>query len=387
MKKYILVGIISAIALVVAPMTVHAEPVPETIVRVAIVEDRISVDLSLKGKYTISAIDTGKILKEGPYLNGKVTASKEGIVIGGKATGSAGIRIKVLRDSNIYVDSRRFRGNIDIIRKDNGKLLIINNIDIDSYLYGVLYHEVSHRWPAECLKAQAITARTFALHQARQNKLQPYDLRCDIYSQVYGGRTGEKWSTTHAVDSTRGKVLTFNGDIFPTYYHATCAGHTEDASNLWNIDIAPLKGVPCNFCGHSKHYRWVKEIPLVNLESKLRESGNKIGHIVSIKALSVNKSGRNENIEIKDDAGVAVVLSAKDFRQIFGPNDIRSTKFDIEIKRNSLVLNGMGWGHGVGMCQWGAYGMSLRGKKYDQILKYYYPGSEITAIDKLPSKP
>ena len=77
-------------------------------------------------------------------------------------------------------------------------------------------------------------------------------------------------------------------------------------------------------------------------------------------------------------------LSCQVYEQVFGPNEIRSTKFDVRIKGGNLVLNGMGWGHGVGMCQWGAYGMSLRGKKCDEILKYYYPGTEITTIDKLP---
>ncbi|MCX5680041.1 MAG: SpoIID/LytB domain-containing protein [Candidatus Omnitrophica bacterium] len=387
MKRYFTVTLISAIMLIILPLANYVSAASGVTVRVAIIEDRTSVDLSLKGKYAIYALGTGKVLKEGPYLNGKVTVASDGLLVGGKAIGGTGINIKVVKDSNIYIDTRRFRGSVDIVRKDNGKLLVINNIDMDDYLYGVLYHEVSHRWPAECLKAQAIAARTFALEQARGNKGQPYDLRCDIYSQVYGGRDGEKWSTTHAVDSTRGKVLTFNGDIFPTYYHATCAGYTEDASNLWNADIAPLKGVPCNFCGNSKHYRWAKELPLANVESKLKDSGYKIGHIKSVNILSKNRSGRNENIEIKDDTGTSVVLTGKDFRQIFGPNEIRSTKFDAEIKRGNLMLNGMGWGHGVGMCQWGAYGMALRGKKCDDILKYYYPGTEIMAIDKLPSKP
>lgn len=382
MKRSIPAAIISIISFMALPLIAHAALVPNMIVRVAIIEDRASVDLSLKGKYTISEIDTGKALKEGPYLNGKVTASTDGIVIGGRTIGSAGINIKVFRDSNIYIDTRRFRGSVDIIRKDNGKLLVINYLDIDSYLYGVLYHEVSHRWPMECLKAQAITARTFALEQARKSKAQPYDLRCDIYSQVYGGRSGEKWSTTRAVDSTRGKVLTFNGDIFPAYYHATCAGHTEDAANLWNIDIAPLKGVPCNFCGHSKHYRWVKELPLSQVKAKLLGAGYKTGNISSVNILSRNRSGRNDKIEITDDAAGSMILTGKDFRQVFGPNEIRSTKFDASIRGANLALNGMGWGHGVGMCQWGAFGMSQRGKKCDEILKYYYPGAEITTIDK-----
>lgn len=380
--------LIALLLLIFMPCIICGPAFSETgkshVLRVAIIDDRSSIDLSLRSKYKISAVNSGKIVMEGPYLSKTVTVSNNGIKIGNTVTGVSGIRIKVTKDGNIYIDSRRFRGDIDIVRKDNGKLLIVNNIGLEEYLYGVLYHEVSHRWPMECLKAQAIVSRTFALYQARQNRLQPYDLRCDIYSQVYGGKTSEKWSTTKAVDSTRGKVLAYKGDIFPAYFHATCGGYTEDAANLWNIDLAPLKGGVCEFCGHSKHYRWTNKIPLTKVESKLRDAGYKIGRITSVEVLSKNRSGRADKIEAKDDTGTVVVLTAKDFRQMFGPNDVRSTKFDISVQAGNLVLNGFGWGHGVGMCQWGAFGMSENGKKAEDILKFYYPGAEITTIDKLP---
>ena len=353
------------------------------IMRVAIIDDKEKISLSLKGRYKIYAIDTDRVIMEGPYLDARLLPTKEGIKVGDKDIKLYGIKIKVLHDANIYIDGRRFRGEVGIIRKEDGRIMVINRIDLEEYLYGVLYHEVSHRWPMEALKAQAIAARTFALNQAAQNKLQPYDLRCDIYSQVYGGRSSEKWSTTRAVDLTRDKVLTYNGKIFSAYYHATCAGRTEDAVNLWNVDLAPLKGVQCDFCKESPHYKWRKEIPLERLEEKLRTSGYKTGKVISVNILSKNRSGRAEKIEIKDDAGVSVILTAKDFRQMMGPNEVRSTRFDASIRWGRIILDGFGWGHGVGMCQWGAFGMSRRGKTAEEILKYYYPGAEITIIDKL----
>lgn len=353
------------------------------IIRVAIVDDKDSIYISLKGKYKIYALGSERVVMEGPFLNANVSVSKEGMEIGKKEVKLNGVRVKVAKDSNIYVDSRRFRGDIDIVKKENAKFMVINYIALDDYLYGVLYHEVSHRWPMEALKAQAIAARTFALHQARQSKLQPYDLRSDIYSQVYGGRSSERWATTKAVRLTRDKVLTYNGALLPAYYHATCGGYTEDASNLWSVDLVPLKGVKCDFCKYSPHYKWTKEIGLGNLEDKLKSNGYKIGKISSVTVLSKNLSGRVDKIEIKDDAGVSIVLTGKDFRQIIGPNELRSTKFDPSIRWGNLIVNGLGWGHGVGMCQWGAYGMSKRGKKCEEILKYYYPGAEITTIDKL----
>jgi stage II sporulation protein D len=238
----------------------------------------------------------------------------------------------------------------------------------------------------EVLKSQAIAARTFALYQNIQNKTQAYDVRSDIYSQVYGGRASERWATTKAVNLTKDKVLTFGDKIFPAYYHATCAGYTEDASNLWNIDLPALKGVECKFCTPSPHYRWTKDIPLWEVRRKLEEGGYKIGDMESVNILSKNKSGRIDKLEIKDKSGISIILTGKDFRQIFGPNVIRSTKFDASIKWHQLVLKGSGWGHGVGMCQWGAYGMAKKGKKAEEILQHYYPGAEITTIDKVVDK-
>jgi stage II sporulation protein D len=256
-------------------------------------------------------------------------------------------------------------------------LNLINNVELENYLYGVLYHEVSHRWPIEVLKAQSIAARTFALHQREQSKLAPYDLRNDIYSQMYGGKTSEKWSTTRAVNLTKGKVLVYNGGLLPAYYHATCAGRTEDASNLWNIDLAPLKGVECKYCKDSPHYKWHKEISLWEIENRLKANDYNIGKIASLNILSRNKSGRVDKLEIKGESGASLILTGKDFRQMIGPNDVRSTNFTISLKWEHAIFDGYGWGHGVGLCQWGAYGLGRRGKKAEEILKFYYPGTEI----------
>jgi stage II sporulation protein D len=235
----------------------------------------------------------------------------------------------------------------------------------------------------EVLKAQAIAARTFALYQARQNKLQPYDLRSDIYSQVYSGSDFERRSTTMAVDATRGKVLTYKGDLLPAYFHATCSGATEDSSSLWKVDIPPLDGVACDFCKESPHQWWIKDIPLWDLEKKMRATGYNIGNIVSVKVLSKNRSERVEKLEIVAEDGGTVIMSGKDFRQMIGPNELRSTKFDVSVALGQLIIRGRGWGHGVGMCQWGAYGQAKQDKSVDEILKYYYPGAEITTIGKL----
>ena len=364
----------------------YAEKEINPVLRICIVDNKNSITLAIKGAYKVYSATSDKLLTGGYILHTNVTASEQGIMFGARDLKLNRIRLQVPEGSFIHIDGRAFRGQIDVIRKDNMKITVINRVSLEEYLYGVLRNEVSNRWPIEAIKAQALVARTFALYQARQNKLQDYDLTNDIYSQVYSGATSERWSTTRAVKLTAGQVLTYQGDIFPTYYHATCAGHTEDASNLWSVDLAPLKGVECQFCKDSPHYKWTKNIPLKDLEKKLNESGYKVGRIKSLSVLSKDKSLRAEKIEIKDEADVSCILTGKDFRQMMGPNDVRSLNFEPFVKNDELVLNGIGWGHGVGMCQWGANGMAQRGKKYDEILKFYYPGAEISTIDKIADK-
>lgn len=356
------------------------------IVRVAILDDRTSVRLYAKKDYRISTADSLRLLMEGHGLEVVVTSAKSGLKIGKRETNSFGFRVTTAGASGIYVDSRCFRGDIEIVQKESGKIRVINRVPLEEYLYGVLYHEVSHRWPQEVLKAQAIAARTFALYQMQQNKAQPYDLRSDIYSQVYGGSVSERWTTTKAVDATAGRILLFDGKILPAYYHATCAGRTEDSSNLWTTEMLPLKGVVCGFCVNSPHYKWKKLVPLPDLEKKLTGKGYAAGKINLVKILSKNISGRVDKLEIKGQSGVVFVLTGKEFRQLIGPNDIRSTRFDISIRRGQLEVSGFGWGHGVGMCQWGAFGMARNGAKAEDILKYYYPGAEISTIEEFKGK-
>jgi stage II sporulation protein D len=383
MKRIITLLSIFFITFLSAAQITAADNPDNPTIRVSIADNKDFIPISLKGRYKIYAPGSDKVISEGPFLNIRVYPIQGGLRLGEKAVAASEVKIKVARDANIYVDSRAFRGEIGIVRKASGKLMAINYTGLEEYLYGVLYHEISHRWPMDAIKVQAVAARTFALNQMKQNKLQPYDVTCDIYSQVYGGRQSEKWSTNRAVNITRRQVLTYKGEIFPAYYHAACAGHTEDASNLWKIDIEPLKGVQCDFCRASPHYRWTKTIPLATLEARLKETGYKTDGVISVSVLGKNASGRADKVEIKGGEGVSVVLTGKDFRQVVGPNSLRSTKFDVYIKGNNLVFEGYGWGHGVGMCQWGALGMAKKGKKYDEILKYYYPGSEITTIDKV----
>lgn len=385
-KSIVLILIISLSFLMIGADTQGAKKGINPVLRILVIDNKDNVLMAIKGSYRIYSTSSDKLLFGGYILHTIVRASDKGIMFGQRDLKFSKIRVEVPESAYIYIEGRAFRGSVDIIRKDNMKLMVINRVPLEEYLYGVLYNEVSHRWPIEAIEAQAIAARTFALYQARQNKLQDYDLTNDIYSQVYSGATSERWATTRAAKLTTGEVLTYKGDIFPTYYHATCGGHTEDASNLWNVDLGCLKGVECAYCKESPHYRWTKTMELNDLEKKLNDNGYKLGKIKKVEVVSKNSSGRIDKLEIKDDTDVSCIMTAKDFRQMLGPNEARSTNFEPSIAGDKLILKGIGWGHGVGMCQWGAKGQADKGKKCEEMLEFYYPGTEITPIGKISDK-
>lgn len=349
-------------------------------VRVAILRDVSRMRLKITGSFELSDAASGKIFYRGKNLNTTVLAYKDYISFGAVKSKARKIFIRTYDPDIIIINGRIFRGDLQLLRDGRASFEVINKIELEDYVKGILYHEVSHYWPQEALKSQAVISRTYAVYEAQRNKAKDYDLTSDIYSQVYGGKTSERYRTNAAVDETRGQIVVYRGRPIPTYYHATCAGMTEDASVLWNIDIPPLKGVECNFCKDSPHFNWHYVLPLEELESELKDSGHAFTGITDIKVVSRNISGRA--VQVKLSAGEkAVSISAKDLRNIIGPNRIKSTKFSVEIKGSDAVFEGSGWGHGVGLCQWGAYFMAKQGKNYGEILKYYYPGTEISVLN------
>jgi len=346
-------------------------------VRVAVLQNVASLRLKINGFYEVIDSVTNKSLYRGNRLNTTVAAYKYGILLGQIKANTDKLLIKSEGPEAVIINGRKFRGNVQFIKNNSEKFSVINHIELEDYIKGILYHEASHFWPMEALKAQAIVCRTYAVYQMQENKLKDYDVTSDIYSQVYGGRTSERYRTNKAVEETKGYLLAYQGKVFPAYYHATCAGYTEDASLLWNTDIAPLKGVACDFCKDSPHFSWHYVLGLEELKDKLAGTGYKIkGEIKDIVIMGKDKSSRVTNLKIITPEK-EVDISAKDFRNIIGPNIIKSTNFTLNVVNHDVVFEGFGWGHGVGLCQWGAYFMAKTGYNAEQILKYYYPGSEI----------
>lgn len=348
-------------------------------IRVAIIQNAESLNLKVNGFYEITDAARKKILSRGKDLKTTITVYKDGILMGGNNFKTDRVFISTDYAEVTVINGRTFRGNMQFIKNNSGKLSVINYIDLEDYIRGILYHEVSHYWPMEVLKAQAIVCRTYAVYQMQENKHKDYDVTSDIYSQVYGGKTSERYRTSNAVDATCGTILTYQGKVFPAYFHSTCGGHTEDASLLWKINIAPLKGVPCDYCKDSPHYNWYCVLKLEEIRDKLMKGGFNTGNIKDIAVMGKDESGRLTDLNIVSPKKITKI-SAKDFRNIIGPNIIRSTNFTVSLIKDDAVFVGRGWGHGVGLCQWGGYFMAKQGYTASQILKYYYPQADVETL-------
>ncbi len=377
MKKITIAALfVSCLAVLAIAGNAQRENALPKMVRVAIARDAREVFLAIEGSYAFRDGDTGKVLTRQPrQAKTRVRLLDKGIFVGLDVYPVKKLVIQASRDATILINNHSFRGDITLIRTDDNHLTAVNSINIEDYIKGVMYHEVSHHWPMEALKAQAVAARTYALYSMSNSASKPYDVTNDIYSQVYGGKESERYRTGLAVERTAGEILTFNGKILPAYFHATCGGMTEDAGELWGIDILPLKGVPCMFCQNSPHMHWKKNFRLKDIQDALNRKGLKISLIKDIGIVDRNRSGRINNIKIVDRDGGELIIKGKDFRELMGPNIIRSNNYDITMQGYYVDINGKGWGHGVGLCQWGAFGMAEQQFTYKQILSYYYPSS------------
>jgi len=342
------------------------------------VQDASSLRLKIKGSFEVVDSVSNKVLSRGKNLNTTVTAYNNGILLGNTKSKINKLFIKPYYPESVSINGRMFRGDIQLI-KNNMKLSVINHIDLEDYVKGISVRETSHYWPIDSLKAEVIVFRTFALYKMQENSQKDFDLTSDIYSQVYSGRAAERYRINKAVDETRGLILTYKGKVLPAFYHATCGGHTQDASLLWNIDTPPLKGVSCDFCQDSPHFKWHNVLSLEEARDALVKGGLRIESIKDIVILGKDKSGRITDLKITADKK-DMKISSKDFRDALGPNTIKSTNFQVKVVDHDVVFEGLGWGHGVGLCQWGAYFMAKQGYTYKQILEYYYPGVQISSL-------
>ncbi|HKI77582.1 MAG TPA: SpoIID/LytB domain-containing protein [Ignavibacteriaceae bacterium] len=317
------------------------------------------------------------------------------LVISGREFSGTSIRlISEDEDGIIKFNRKDFRGSIKIISNDN-LLTVVNSLSLEDYLKGVLPLEMpSGRGDEnfEALKAMAVCARTYSINKIGENK-PSFDVYLDTRDQVYGGMSSEKDITNKAIDETSGMILTFDGKPAITFYSASCGGHTEDVKNVFsyvNSDIPYLKGVKDGeepYCSITPRFEWEENYSYETIINRLRSAGLVTGSDISLENIEVVsrfESGRVNELKIElsvDDDDRSISIFSNQIRSVIRTaNDsgiLRSTMFDITQEGDSIKIWGRGYGHGVGLCQWGTIYLSHEGWNYKSILEHYFPGTDI----------
>lgn len=266
----------------------------------------------------------------------------------------------------ITVAGARVRGDVVVLAGKRG-LVVVNVLPLEDYLTGVLGSEMPRSFPEEALKAQAIAARTYALNKKLDQYGQPFFLGSSVISQVYKGLDAEDPRTREAVEATRGVVLTWQLQPIEAYFHASCGGRTESGSEALGRELPYLQAVDCP-CGKLPTSHWTLDLKPADLKPLGAKGG-------SIKVQGRSATGRAQRVEVGNRS-----ITAVSFRERIGYMKLKSLNFDIEKSRDGWKVEGHGFGHGAGLCQWGARVYAEKGWSFEKILSHYYPGTELQKL-------
>ncbi len=339
-------------------------------------------------------------------------------------------------ESLIGLDGSFYRGQIEISVGESG-VAIINTLPLEQYLYSVVGGEMPSNWHIEALKAQAVAARTYAVR-----RIDP-DARFDVCDttlcQVYPGFKSESASTRLAVDSTAGLIAVYDGRSIDALYSANMGGHSADSEDVWGNEVAYLRAVPSqtdaealNSSWGAESYVWEKVIGTQDLAASMRRFGYPVQGIEGIRVVEKTAAGRVLDLAILSTP-TAVRLHRDEIRSVLGisstvfvarvepgrtiilisppitlvrhhlergnvvgrarrsisfdeiPRGIRSVDGSVFVRAlqspSTVIINGRGLGHGLGMSQWGALGMAKQGDTFDKILRHYYSGIDLVPIE------
>ena len=270
---------------------------------------------------------------------------------------------------------------VGILSKDSKKVEI-KTIKIEEYLRGVLPKEMSPSFNEEALKAQAVAARTFALKNRKRHQSEGYDLCNTTHCQIYNGLSDAHERTDRAIDETFGEVLFYNDKLIESLFHTDSGGMTENVIDVWGTDLPYLRA---STEVKTKTMPWTMKFSLKDFAKKLANNNKNVGDIKSIKVTKLeigkastdrSKSGRIKELTVVGKTA-QVKLTGNEMRSIFA---LKSTLFDIAISGNEVIINGYGWGHGIGLSQYGAQAFAETGSTYDRILAHYYNGTTLRRL-------
>lgn len=417
-------------------------------IRVGLGSTLTQVQLSADGPYTLINMASGAPVLEGAAGQSvSIQLNQAGLAVAGAGTFTGPLRLQPAAGPEgqpgiARWDSKRYRGVLEVFGNAAGKLTLVNELDLEDYLLGVVPREMPPSFPAEALKTQAVAARTYALYQMQNSKFsgQGFDVVDTVESQVYGGVNSEDARSNEAVAATRNQVVTYNGQIINAMFFASGGGHTENNENVFTASVPYLKGVP-DYDQDSPKYNWTVTMPLTDIQTALASKGMDVGTLYAIEpAGPKGVSGRWTTLALVGSKG-RLEVKATQVRTALGLN---STLFDMvphkeglqtvqvplgadqpvtalgaggqvttlapgqsvvqganvaptslagapavavgkQMLPASLELVGHGWGHGVGLSQWGARGMANNGDTFDTILRHYYQGTSVGPRPDLPA--
>jgi len=303
----------------------------------------------------------------------QIVASSGNISLNGRAV-SGGSVILSCPDQSLTIGDRSFRGNIMIQSQSTG-FIVVNRLSLEDYLRGVVPKEMPASWNVEALKAQAVAARTFALYQIEKHQDEQWDVMATVMSQVYGGRSGETAKTDQAVRQTAGQILSFNQRPILAYFHSNSGGHTESTDAVWGTDLPYLEGVDDPYSKGNQADTWEASFTIGQINQMM--AGDGIAGITNVEPAGFSPSGRVSRIRFQTTNG-STEMPANTTRIRLGSTVMKSTWWQESRQGDRLVFRGKGYGHGVGMSQWGAKAMADQGFDYRKILAYYYPKCSVT---------
>jgi stage II sporulation protein D len=392
---------------------------PEPVVRVLLKEAPL-VEVGVAGSAPLQLRDDGgrSLLEIRPGQRMRLRPGKGGLqaeLVSGRGGAKvvplplrqAWIDPKPGSGSLLLLENRRFRGRLKL-RPAGRSLQAINVVGLETYLSSVVGSEMPASWPQEALRAQAVAARTYALRQRKPDA--PFDLKATVASQVYKGVEAETPSTRQAVASTRSQVLMHGSSLIDAVFHSSSGGVTENSGDIWTRQLPYLVSVP-DFDEASPVRQWEKRLEPADLHQAFPE----LGGLTDIDVLRTSRSGRVQLVRVSGPRGAKVIKGAE-LRKRLGlrstlvtfrfeapapglvPTDSRTAAAGAPLPLPvlpdvlpagpygaiaravrpetlpSLVAQGRGFGHGVGMSQWGAYGLAQRGRSHEEILRHFYRG-------------
>lgn len=361
----------AALVLVVA---VLGQAVAQTLVRVLLDERSGPVAVSMEGAHR-GAFD-GRGFATPFSLAWPLVAVDGRVWVDGREVGR---QVDLASDAGtVQWDGVRYRGSLRLLARGD-TLVVLNVVELESYLRGVVPAEMQANWPLDALRAQAVAARTYTM--VNLSATGTYDVCATADCQVYRGMAVEHPRTDQAIAETAGQVLTYEGAFARTYYHADSGGVIASSAEVWGMAIPYLSAFrDVGVVG--PHSAWEARLDPAVVARHLAGAGYQVGTVQRVRVLGHSESGRVTGLEVTGSAGRVTLdpLTARRQARAWG---LKSTLFQMT---GDLSVRGAGWGHGVGMSQYGARALALQGYGYGQILGFYYPDTQLQRVTTIAER-